>query len=219
MARKGMKIQVMQISIEKKWHDYTIKLSKESGSFFIETESKLLNAILESKDAMGMSSPSYREIISKVKSFVKEHHKSLEKKESIVTKVIMFILEMNYMQKEYDEDGDWSVKKSRIDDGFSRGSGISKIKFNYWVVEKVELDGEFVRYQRVGTEYPVSFNHDEEEMIWTQEAEDFFYNLKEGMNKLFSRIDDFFGEKNDKVLENLQSFNGNLLTFDGGKDE
>lgn len=215
MARKGMKIQVDKIHFDKKWHEYTIKLNKGGGKFFVEVDDGPLKDILKSSKIDWEYWDTYKGTQRAIKKAVDEYIESKIEKVSVKTKVILFTMEMDYSILGYDEDGDWYVDEFRRDENRSGGRcHAPRLKFGYRLAMRVDLDDEFLRYHKVDDEpNTIHISHDEEELIWSQEAEALFSSLKGGLEELCSRLNKFFGEDNGKVLENLKSFDGHLLSF------
>ena len=77
MARKGMKIQIEKVAFDKKWHEYTIKLNKESGKFYIEVaKGTPLYDIAKNAKIDWKTWYEYKEVIRAVKKAVDDYIES-----------------------------------------------------------------------------------------------------------------------------------------------
>ena len=218
--RKGLKIHTDKISFDKEWHTYTVHLIKGSGEFFIETKDEALEGIFKSFGIKYETWRNYRDVEKAIKKARDGYIESKIEKIAETHKVILFVMEMDYHIKEYDEDGDWILSRKRCDHSMSYRTPPPQLLFDYRIAMKVVMDGEVVRHHAEGAKNDtIHIGSEEKEMPWTQEAENLFKGLHSGLVNLCVKLDDFFGEDNDKVLESIKEHGGLLLEFNQEKSE
>ena len=229
--RKGMKIQNLTIGVERQTRPYVLKLCKENGQFFLYTEDEVLANILQDRSLDTELFDTYNQAVKAIEDGADKHIESKIEKIATKKKVIFLIMRMRYaLGTGRRRDGRNEDDLGRKDDDFNYGYyDTPAMVFDYRVVNRVEVDGELVRYENLpehdhrtrleddNTPMTTRLNMDEEEFEWSEENEMFFDGLKQGLTKLCNKLDKFFGDDNQNLLESIQNFKGNLLTF-GGDD-
>lgn len=221
--KKGLRIGKERIFIEDKFYEYLIYLHKEQTIFTVHPteDTGKLQDIFKTYNINKEDYRTYQSVTRAVKEAVKEYEESKIEKFAVSTKVILFTLQMDYTKEYIDEDGDRRVEDRRTDYSMPYQNPYPTLGFNYRVVMKVEMKGvnkhsETVRYHDLDDkDYTLHMDSNEQELPWSQDTEDLFKQLFEGLLGLCMKLDRFFGRDNELVIENVQALKDNLIEFKG----
>ena len=202
------------VSYKMKRYEFNYKLNTETGVFTINLPDYLKTSLtnitygkIQDKSFENLKNEFFKLIVQYIDT------------KRVVKTIIAYQIRIDKPHHRVEDDRNWTGGKSEIPGGLQYG-----IQLQWKVLKESDLDGHKSYYFRDATGEDIAgvstvINHrwwpgdieDYKVIDYTPELEKWFENLEEGLWQLLIKVDEFFGENTEHLLDNIQK-QGYLLT-------
>lgn len=202
MRSKKIKTESFWLMSEKglKPINYDIRFVAETNQFCIDSNDELVKHAISTLHLTGDYWFSVLELIKEVEKKFEEFNKSVSKEKSKPIKVILYTLDMDKNSEHFEN----------ISNGGQESEIIPHIRFGYRVVNKMvcgDVTESYTIEDGEGNLLPTyDRKNDELEIEYSVRAEQVFYNIRENIINTCKKLEDFFGEDEQVLLDNISNY-------------